>query len=122
LSEIACQTILQGFNVSFAKDAKNTNCIPYNFHLGHYGLANSKHKNMKPIPCSNKGFPKANLGDMIQFDLVSKHNDIVSLTWSYIHKQWDNENPYENSIDWVEVQLRMKSKDFASFCGMTIDD
>jgi hypothetical protein len=47
---------------------------------------------------------------------------MVSIIWPYAHEQWDHDISYENAVDWDEVQLRLKSKCFYSFCSMSLDD
>jgi hypothetical protein len=56
------------------------------------------------------------------FGLVTKHCEMISLTYPYTHGKWESEIPFENIRDWEDVQTILKSLDYSIFYGMNLDD
>jgi hypothetical protein len=56
------------------------------------------------------------------FGLVTKHCEMISLTWPHTNEQWESEIPFENERDSKDVQTRLKYLYFVSYYGMTLDD
>jgi hypothetical protein len=116
LSEIAYQTILQGFNSLLVKDVKKKLFIPYNFYVGYY-------KNFQILIMLSK---KGNL--MLEFifqqgqfrrhdpqGLVPKYCNYISWPWHYTHEICDDELIYQDIDSWNEVEGRLKNKEAIIF-------
>jgi hypothetical protein len=63
-------------------------------------------------------FPQCQFTRKYPFEIVSKHYEMISLSWGYTQNQWESQVPFENSIDWEYVQTRLKSLDFVVLYGM----
>jgi hypothetical protein len=95
---------------------------PYNLSLGHYHLKDPKQYMQEVNSMLEYRFPQGQFRRHDAFGLVKKHCELISLSWTYSHGKWQNELPFQNAIEWEDVQARPKSPNFVTLYTMTPKD